>query len=598
MIIRFKNSSNTQHFAKRIRAVAEMSGLEYTLTQEGDIYLQMENLEEFGKLGGKYIYNSIFFEGVDAANSVRGGEIADIPLSVGVCQNCIEEMLDADSRRYYYPFTGCSSCSNQYAFFQNYPFERKNTLMAVFRPCKECLNELEKNPLRKDYHLISCIECNIPVVLRDKKSEFWASEADDYRKIFKIAANALRDGKSVAIKTLNGYKRFFLNPKEGLKLMICDLEEAKKSLLLLDHELKALFSIERPEIYATLTSDNLKKSLGPVATLKAFDDGFTLLLTKEFAGEDFIFFDEGKEADLVMDYMLETNTLKETHLFFNRHHKFISKGERGILPQNLLCDKTVFYKNYLLHNGILDIQERFGEVLASSVVTFEEDVAEHPIVVKKDAAAAALRAVMREHGIKEDALGLYFGDEKRVYYIKEDEEKTIFEFGDIKPNLLKRMENLREGSFKLVKKYTHAYGDGFEKSGDFWKICAALTGQNGGFERLNRLAMGFGGKGGVSVDCKIVENRFDYESFFASLMSYRLAGVDSVLLAYSIFESLGEFLSGSIKEVGLKTGVTEFLIAGPYIANSAFFSRFVKNLPMVKTNKSLPVDGLNTLLGV
>ncbi len=597
MILKFRYLSNTPHFAKRIEAIAKNVGGVYHLRQDRDIYLKIENYEAFAKAADALLYNSIFFQGVEAIDGLKGEEIKNLPLSVGICQNCIKEMLDPASRRYYYPFTSCASCGNQHALFVHYPFKRANTLFAPIKPCKACQDELANNPFRRNYPLISCTECNVPVVIQNFHKEFWANEKEEFKRLFAIAANALRDGKSVAVKTLNGFKRFSLKPTPNAKLLICNLQKAKQKLLLLQQELQTLFSIERPKIFATLADEELKEVLGAVVEVKAFDDGFTFLLAHELGDQPFLFYEEHSKADFVMEYFLEIQPPRESHLFFNKHHRFIAEGERFVVPLHTRSPRTAVYKEYLLHEGVLDRIDKFEHVETGEVVVFEEGAVEHSNVVLKSFGVAAVRSVCKEHGISGNVLGLYFGDEKRFYYLNEKSEKEVFDFGSIPQNIKEAIATLREGSDRLVKKFFQTFEVEMEE-GDFWERAAAIIGIDGGFEALQKAAMSFGGKGGLSVDCRIKDKRFEYESFYASLMSYRLAGVDSVTLAYSLFESLGDFCSNALRDMAAEIGVQQFVLAGRYIAVTPFFSRFVRNLPTTKTNIALPVDDINGIIGV
>ncbi len=46
------------------------------------------------------------------------------------------------------------------------------------------------------------------------------------------------------------------------------------------------------------------------------------------------------------------------------------------------------------------------------------------------------------------------------------------------------------------------------------------------------------GKGGIKIDMNVRNNRFDNYAFLASIMSYKIAGADESLIAFSIFESV------------------------------------------------------------
>ncbi len=46
------------------------------------------------------------------------------------------------------------------------------------------------------------------------------------------------------------------------------------------------------------------------------------------------------------------------------------------------------------------------------------------------------------------------------------------------------------------------------------------------------------GKGGIKIDMNIRDNRFDNYAFLASIMSYKIAGADESLIAFSILSHL------------------------------------------------------------
>ncbi len=610
MLIKFKFPSHSNYLEKRVKSIAKLSNIKIkTAKKRGFLIAEAdekdENFEIFTKNLDLYLYNSIFLEGVDFEEGVLEEEsgFVDVPLSIGVCNRCAQEMLDIISKRYYYPFTACNSCSNQYAFFDKYPFKRENSYLSVFQPCPSCKEELKKDPFRENFSLISCLDCNIPIRVVNKKGtkEFWANEKDDYKKAFEFIASAIKKGERVAVKTLNGFKTFYKEPEQKSKVLITNLDKAKHEFLLLKQEINALFSIERPVIYATTTNEEIRKRVSPVVELKAFDDGFTLLLAKELTELGYVFYEENKEEyDLKMDFLLETNLLKDMKLFMNKKYKLITSGDRVIIPKPLNIDKVAIYRDYALNEGILDKVDRFEEISAKEVYVFKDEEIEHPNIIKSDIASSAFLSILRENGIDEKSVGVYFGDEKIFLYYDKKEVKKVFDFGAEPEKIVEHIKVLREGSDRLVVNYINRFGslDDLEKISGFFERTAFLVGIDGGFEELSRLAMSFGGKGGLSVDCRIIDNRFSYEAFYASIMSYRLGNTDNVLLSYSIFESLGDFLSNTLNELGKKLKSEEFAICGKYITNSALFSRFTRNIPKVKTNREFSVDELNIFYGI
>jgi len=119
------------------------------------------------------------------------------------------------------------------------------------------------------------------------------------------------------------------------------------------------------------------------------------------------------------------------------------------------------------------------------------------------------------------------------------------------------------------------------------------------FEGVMKEALKFIGKGGLQIDTKVEDNRFNHVAFLASIISYRLAGVDSVYLSYSIFESFGDYFSELLTEIKSKTKATEIVLCGSYFASQSLFSRLQRNLkntpPLL--NMSYPIGKENCVVG-
>ncbi|BAF70077.1 hypothetical protein [Nitratiruptor sp. SB155-2] len=329
MTLRFEYHSHTTYFLKRIQAVAELTNTSIKLDIKFPfIYVTFEeNIEEFTKALDLHLYNSIFFKNVQICeeNPSAKDSLTYIPSSIALCPNCIKEMLDPESRRFYYPFTSCNSCGYQSGFLFHYPFERPNTLLNFFKPCNECQEELKTNPFRENYPLITCTECNIPLKLSDKKGSkvLFANEKEEYKQIFDIAANALKDGKRVRIKTFRGYKRFYLEKDNQSYVLINRLNE---EFLVLPMEKRALFSIERPRLYLTSNSGEIVEAVGVW-------DGFTTLLMASLDA-DYCYFDEKEDADLFIDFDLPITFYEAPKYFINKHFCFFR-------PNSDLCFQNI-----------------------------------------------------------------------------------------------------------------------------------------------------------------------------------------------------------------------------------------------------------------
>ena len=579
MTLRFDYPSHTSYFAKRVVSVAKLTNTPITLSQKPPhIYVNVEkNIEAFTKSLDEELYNSLFFKKVEIEESEVEQNIIDIPSSVGLCPRCIQEMLDSNSRRFYYPFTMCSSCGYQSAFVQKYPFKRENTLLNFFQPCDDCQKELQANPFRVDFPLISCTQCSIPIKLEFKNKTLFANSKEEFKRAFEMAASAILDGKKVAMKTFRGWRRFFLQKSENVLLV-----RPSEDFLLLGLEKRALFSIERPMMYATSSS-------GEIVNIVAVWDGFTLLLANELK-KDYIYFDENiDEYDMKIDFDLPITFYKEPKYFINKRFAFFSEGE-SLFPKWSDAKKTAIFDDFVMHEGLIDKVEHFEDIAADRVYVFKKEAIEHSNIVKLNLAQSVIEGIIKEHTLQDGVIGVYFGEEVKFFYHKK-KTKEIFRFQKFK------FEPVKKVAINFAKKYPKRYEE-FLDEPNFLLKAAKLLGMEGDFEKFNRFSMEFGGKGGVSIDCKIDKNGFDFNSFYSSIMSFVLADADNKLIAYSIFESLGDFLSNQAVELLRELKASHIALGGKYIANSAFFSRFIRNTRDVKLSSEYPSDGVGAFGGI
>ena len=91
------------------------------------------------------------FEIVKSSMS-RGEESSPvIPPDIAICIDCIDDLLNRESRWYHYPFTSCAACGPRFSTITDLPYDRPNTTMAEFPLCNIC-NTSYTNPLNRRYH--------------------------------------------------------------------------------------------------------------------------------------------------------------------------------------------------------------------------------------------------------------------------------------------------------------------------------------------------------------------------------------------------------------------------------------------------------------
>jgi len=624
------------YIPRYIEALSKQNGVEVSLIQSDDkiTFIADENdsnLADFLKLLGETLPASLFMRGsehrVDNIPAIKTefDNSFSIPHSIGLCPICQKELFDPSSRRYYYPFTSCNCCGSQYALVERYPFRRENSQMRFFVPCEACEEEMRSNPFRKDYQLISCHACGIPVKMTDRSKERYANDAGSFRTMFEVAAKAIRDGKTVKIKTLMGERLFFDAKREchlpSKRLMMLDAGKIESFCSVIKDEIHSLLSIERPIIDVAINDEELWPFYGRVATIKYPDDGFSILLAKELMSQGFSYVgyidcDEEQSADYVIDYDLQVNSQSDMRYFINKDSKFIVEGERVSFPLQL----KYYTSRVSIAHGLaavpkdgtvlIDRMERMESVEATElfVLDSETEVPKHSRTVHFDQASASFLSVLLEYQLVNDkAVGVYF--DKLPIFLYHNGKSPIVAVPSLNykaSQLRESIATLREGSDRLVENFSKKFPEITEKlfssdgPTDLFEAAALIMGlENPGFEAVGKEALTFVGKGGLQIDTKISDNRFDPFAFLASIMSYKLADVPVTLLAYSIFESFGDYITEVSQELKRRSKAEHIILCGKAFGHQSLFSRVKRNFANEKflMNRRFPIGKENAVFG-
>ncbi|WP_456451853.1 Kae1-like domain-containing protein [Hydrogenimonas sp.] len=617
-----------------VEALAEEEGVDLSVVQSGEALTLMGDesdpkLAPFLRKLGELLPASLYMEG-SGHRTVPGPvprlqeeAVEPLPVSIGLCPRCMKEIFDPASRRYYYPFAMCGCCGFQYPFFEHYPYGRENTLMRFFAPCEACVEELAANPFRRDFPLVSCHECGIPVRMSEGRRERYANDPGSFKTLFEAAAGAVAKGKRVKVKTLAGWRLFFDAAQveaEKKAMLLLDAAGATHYCALIEPERHALLSVERPLLYAAVADEGLRTLYGPTTPLKYPDEGFTLLLAKELRalGYGHVAFapcDEETAADLVVDYDLALAFQPEMRLFVNKSVRFVAEGERGVFPQRRRGrgERVVVAHGMAAvpeGDGVLiDEMERFESAEATQLwlMEGEEVPLAHSDTRRFDQARASAMSVLVEHGLtRESAVACYFGDEPTfVYHNGKEPIVAVPPMVFDADALQERLRTLREGSDRLVANFAAKFPATAERLfgggvGDIFDAAACIMAlPESGLEAVGLEALKFHGKGGLQVDTKVRDNRFDPYAFVASLMSYRLAGVETPLLAFSIFESFGDYVSEIMTQLKTKAKADHLVLCGRAFGNPSLFSRVQQKLGAgtFLMNRAVPIDRENALLG-
>lgn len=578
-------------------------------------------------------------QGLPASCFLSGSEYYDIegepeslpeytssyPLGLGLCPACQKELFDPSSRRYYYPFISCSHCAGQYGFFDKYPYTRENTSFKFIRPCQECEDETHKVGLRENHKLNSCHTCGIPVKLLNKDNERYANDAGSFRTMFDVAAKAVLDKKRVLIKTTMGYRLFYTSEmiEHHSILMMINASKITDYLSLITEEFNALLSIERPVLNVAVKDEVLKEQLGNSMYVKYPDDGFTILLATELQklGLDYCAYevaDENTDADILMDFDMEITAQSDMRLFLNKDVQFVAEGERISFPGTVPVKRNVLSVAHNLisvekDDGMLiDLMEHFESVDVIKAVVLDgerEDKfhSNHEIMAQDE---ASFMSVIVEHKMfGKKCIGAYFDEEPSFLYYDGQKVIRIVPPKVFHPqDLLEKMSTLREGSDRLVVNLKNKRPEVYEKlerlqerdNVTLFEATAIILGLDDESMRgVVKEAMKFVGKGGIQIDTRVKDNRFDHIAFLSSIVSYQLADVSTTILSYSIFESFGDYFSQIIEELKGKTKAEVTILCGSHFANQSLFSRMQRNLKQSPAlmNINFPIGKENAVVG-
>lgn len=183
---------------------------------------------------------------------------SQIPPDIGICPDCLREVLDPSSRWYMYPFNSCAWCGPRFSMMYGVPYDRGNTAMRDFPLCGECLREYSDPGNVRRFHAqgISCPKCGPRLELLDS-----AGERVECRDPIAEAARLVDEGYVVAVKGVGGFhlaalatddevvgelRRRKRRPQKPFALMALDVDVVREIAKPSERHVELLTSPERP----------------------------------------------------------------------------------------------------------------------------------------------------------------------------------------------------------------------------------------------------------------------------------------------------------------------------------------------------------------
>lgn len=131
-----------------------------------------------------------------------GAKTAVVMPDLATCPECVAEIFDPSNRRFRYPFTNCTNCGPRFSIVRSLPYDRPNTTMREFMMCPACMGEYD-NPLDRRFHAQpnACPACGPHLELWNFSGKVFSKR----NQAMLDAADAIRDGKILAIKGVGGF---------------------------------------------------------------------------------------------------------------------------------------------------------------------------------------------------------------------------------------------------------------------------------------------------------------------------------------------------------------------------------------------------------
>ncbi len=126
----------------------------------------------------------------------------------------------------------------------------------------------------------------------------------------------------------------------------------------------------------------------------------------------------------------------------------------------------------------------------------------------------------------------------------------------------------------------------------FFAATAAVLGLNGGFEAMALLANKADIAGGVKLDFVLSRDEngdvsLNLKKCFMSMLSYKIAGVEDEVLAYSFFESAVDFLIISQDEVKKSFEIGKLYVGGEFLLSKVFVSKLKSKITNIDIDMAL-----------
>lgn len=211
-----------------------------------------------------------------------------LPADIGICPDCLRELLHPGNRRFHYPYISCAHCGPRYTIMQQLPYDRERTSMGRFLMCRSCQTEYRQPQDRRCYgQTLSCQDCGPQ--LGGWQPQDWQSPGFSWdfqqppllkEDALMIARSLLEAGKIIAVKSVGGYnlvcradyssavkalRQLKQRPTKPLAVLFSSMSLLEKYCWVSCEEKKLLLSTARPIVLLSRRTDSPMKLASELA---------------------------------------------------------------------------------------------------------------------------------------------------------------------------------------------------------------------------------------------------------------------------------------------------------------------------------------------
>ena len=368
----------------------------------------------------------------------------------------------------------------------------------------------------EDYNIAPCPKCL--ELLSDPGSQYYLDES--------LKCNHYNND---AQEIYEDFTIFSPHYSQDCAVLITNSEKLNELFILTDDEVKALLSIEKPTIKATIKDETLKNLTGKnYIFIKApyNNRSFLASINAKESGVDYLFF----------------NDINDLKIVVIQHNKTIIKASRVAKKLETLNEDKVLNRFLNISNEAGFTQGAIGANLSLNGISF---IVSNEVGVKK--------VIQFQNFNLQNVLKEFKADEKRV--------KLLENFSNKYPKIIEEFE-------------TNTTMDIFQT------ISSLLELKEKGFNAVCDKSYEFRGNGGLKIDTNFTKEGFSYSDFIGSIISFKLAGVEEHYLAYSIFEAIADMSITTLNQLKEKFKIQNFIMMGDMFENSVLYSRILSKFQL------------------